>query len=149
MKHSILTPLSVMLASIALSACAIDATHSNRAATPAQQQALAELEDDYNAGRYAEVARTVGLSVDLQSAPPSVQLPALKLQAFSYCLQDKTIQCERSFNRLLQRYPDFDLAPSERGHPMWGPVFAQAKVNSEKRAEDALADARNVVAPSR
>jgi hypothetical protein len=127
MTHNILTPLCVLLSSLALSACAVHPNGPDTVATPAQQQALAELEQDYSAGNYAQVARTVGLSAALQTAPPSVYIPAMKLQAFSYCLQKITYQCERSFDRLLERYPDFDLAPSERNHPMWGPVFSKAK----------------------
>lgn len=126
MTHNILTPMAALLVSLVLSACA-HGPHDPAAATPAQKEALASLEQDYNAGNYANVAQTVGLSVELQSAPPSVQIPALKLQAFSYCLQNNTIQCKRSFERLLQRYPDFELAETERSHPMWGPVFTEAK----------------------
>ncbi|NYT59235.1 TssQ family T6SS-associated lipoprotein [Alcaligenaceae bacterium] len=129
MKHKLLTPLITLLAALALGACA----HSPDpiAATSKQKQALTDLELNYNAGNYAKVAQAVGLSVELQSAPPGVQIPALKLQAFSYCLQDNTVQCRRSFDKLLQRHPDFDLAPSERDHPMWGPVFTQAKADAD------------------
>lgn len=132
MTHNILTPLSALLAAMILSACA----HSPdpTAATPAQQQALADLEEDYNAGNYAKVAQTVGLSVELQSASPSVQAQAMKLQAFSYCLQENAVLCKRSFEKLLQRHPDFDLAQSERDHPMWGPVFTKAKANASTQS---------------
>src|SRR3546814_3467778 len=106
MTHNILTPMATLLAALVLSACAQGPHDPAAAATPAQKEALASLEQDYNAGNYANVAQTVGLSVELQSAPPSVQIPALKLQAFSYCLQSNTIQCRRSFDRLLQRHPD-------------------------------------------
>ena len=126
MTHNILTSCTSLLAAAVLSACA-HGPQQPAAATAAQKSALADLEQDYNAGNYAKVAQTVGLSVELQSAPPSVQIPALKLQAFSYCLQSNTVQCKRSFERLLQRYPDFDLVETERSHPMWGPVFTEAK----------------------
>ncbi|NYT86481.1 TssQ family T6SS-associated lipoprotein [Pollutimonas harenae] len=121
-----LTPMAALLAALLVSACA-HGPDTSTAATPAQKEALAALEQDYNAGNYAQVAQTVGLSVELQSAPPSIQIPALKLQAFSYCLQNNTVQCRRSFDRLLQRYPDFELAETESSHPMWGPVFTEAK----------------------
>lgn len=149
MTHNLATPLAALAACIALSACALDSTHSDKAATPAQKQALAELEQDYNAGHYADVAQTVGLSVDLQSAPPAVHIPAMKLQAFSYCLENKTAQCKRSFDRLLQRYPGFDLEPSERDHPLWGPVFSEARADADKASGNVLTDARGASAPSR
>ena len=123
MKHPILTPMTTLLASLLLSACAGPSVQESAA----QRQALSALEQDYNAGHYQQVAQTVGLSVELQTAPPSIQVPALKLQAFSYCLLKNTVQCKRSFEKLLQRYPDFDLPEAERSHPMWGPVFKQAK----------------------
>jgi hypothetical protein len=140
MTHRILTPFCVLLAGVTLSACAVKPTESTTAASAAQQQALADLEQDYNAGQYANVAQTVGLSVTLQTAPPSVHRPAMKLQAFSYCLQSNTYQCKRSFDKLLQRYPDFDLAPSERDHPMWGPVFAEAKAGANSANATARAN---------
>ncbi|RTZ41548.1 hypothetical protein EKL30_13320 [Candidimonas sp. SYP-B2681] len=102
------------------------------AVTRAQSQAIEEVRLAYEAGRYAEVAQRVGLSVDLQTAPPALHLEALKLQAFSYCLLNDTGRCKQSFNRLLNRYPTFDLAAAERQHPMWGPVFQQAKVDAGK-----------------
>ncbi|MCC2596542.1 TssQ family T6SS-associated lipoprotein [Pusillimonas sp. MFBS29] len=125
MKRNLLTPLCTLLAAMMLSACA----HSPdpTAATSEQRQALADLELDYSAGNYAKVAQTVGLSVELQSAPPTVRMQALKLQAFSYCLQEKAAQCERSFERLLKQHPDFELTESERNHPMWGPAYTRAR----------------------
>lgn len=128
MTHNFLTPLCAAAASLVLSACAVNM--GDTTPTEEQQQALIELEQDYNAGNYAQVAQTVGLSVALQTAAPTVHIKALKLQAFSYCLQDSAYQCKRSFDRLLQQYPAFDLTASERDHPMWGPVFAKAKTDA-------------------
>jgi hypothetical protein len=97
--------------------------------TSEQRQALAQLRRDYDAGEYATVARTVGLSVTLQTAAPAINKEALKLQAFSYCLLKDTQRCRRSFDRLLQIYPDFELEPAESQHPMWGPIFQQAQAH--------------------
>jgi len=116
-----------MTASLFLAACAHQTGGGSETATPAQEQAMEQVRSDYEAGRYADVARQVGLSVDLQTSPREMHIEALKLQAFSYCLLQEKSRCERSFSRLLARYPDYELPPAERSHPMWGPVYEQAK----------------------
>ncbi len=113
---------------IALASCLALASCAHRPVEePQMTQALDDVRAAYQAGRYAEVTQLVGLSVDLQTAPPALHTEALKLQAFSYCLLNDAARCKRSFDRLLNRYPAFDLAAAESRHPMWGPVFQQAK----------------------
>lgn len=64
---------------------------------------------------------------DLSNGPPATRLAALKYTAFSYCVTSRPAQCRQSFDKALRLDPDFDLAPGEHGHPLWGPVFTQAK----------------------
>lgn len=125
-------PSSLALAgALLLSACA---QTSGLQASDAQLHALESVRQSYESGQYADVTREVGLSVELQSAPTTQRVEALKLQAYSYCLLDDKQRCERSFSRLLALDPAFELPPNERHHPMWGPVFEQARQAAGERS---------------
>ncbi|WP_253904434.1 TssQ family T6SS-associated lipoprotein [Bordetella trematum] len=103
--------------------------HLSRPAIPteAQQQALARVEADYLAGRYGDVIRRVATSDELAGAPASIQVPALKLQAFSYCVSRHEALCEDAFARILKLDPDFTLTAAEVGHPTWGPAYQRTR----------------------
>ncbi|MFC4279073.1 TssQ family T6SS-associated lipoprotein [Achromobacter aloeverae] len=112
----------------ALAACTLPAVQPQ--GTPPTQAALDALQrvrDQYQAGHYGEVIRGVATSADLAGAPTAIQVEAIKLQAFSYCVSNYRKLCEDSFLRILQIDPSFELAPNEQGHPQWGPVFRSAK----------------------
>jgi hypothetical protein len=94
---------------------------------PAAQQALREVRDQYAAGDYGGVIRTVATSDALDHAPDDTRVQAFKLQAFSYCVTNYTQLCEDSFVRILRLEPSFALTPNEAGHPLWGPVFKRAQ----------------------
>lgn len=99
----------------------------------AAQDALTQLQEQYSAGQYGVVIRAVATSDDIATAPTSLRVEAYKLQAFSYCVRDYPHLCEETFVRILQIKPDFNLAPTEAGHPQWSPAFtaAQTKVKTE------------------
>lgn len=80
----------------------------------------------YNDGDYNAAIRRLS-SDDLDGAPVATRVKALKYTAFSYCVTSRTSQCRQAFEKALRLDPKFDLAPGEHGHPLWGPVFAQAK----------------------
>jgi hypothetical protein len=61
------------------------------------------------------------------AAGTDVQTMALRYLAFSYCVTKRRAQCQAQFEAALKLDPAFDLAPAERGHPLWGPVFERAK----------------------
>lgn len=111
-----------------LAACALPPAQPQSAPpSPAAQDALQRVREQYQAGRYGEVIRGVATSADLAAAPADIQIEAIKLQAFSYCVSNYRKLCEDSFLRILQIDPTFELAPNEQGHPQWGPVFRSAK----------------------
>ncbi|ALM85391.1 TssQ family T6SS-associated lipoprotein [Bordetella sp. N] len=122
---------SVCAISLALSlaACAVPpAQQQSVAPSPAALDALQRVRDQYQAGHYGEVIRGVATSADLAGAPTAIQVEAIKLQAFSYCVSNYRKLCEDGFLRILQMDPTFELAPNEQGHPQWGPVFRSAKM---------------------
>ena len=64
---------------------------------------------------------------ELANGPLAPRLEALKYTAFSYCVTSRPAQCRQAFDKALRLDPDFDLAPGEHGHPLWGPVFTKAR----------------------
>jgi tetratricopeptide (TPR) repeat protein len=81
----------------------------------------------YDQGNYAAAIRKITSSNEIWYAGVSVQTEALKYLAFSYCITRREAQCRQEFEKALKLDPEFDLATNEKGHPLWGPVFAKAK----------------------
>jgi hypothetical protein len=111
------------------------AERAQRPPRPAPAAAPASKRDDlalregialYNDGDYNGAIRRLGSS-DMNGAGPRERLSALKYTAFSYCVSGRQALCRQSFERAFKLDPNFDLAPGEHGHPLWGPVFAEAK----------------------
>ena len=88
----------------------------------------------YNNGEYALAIKRLG-STEIWGGEGSKagQLEALKYMAFSYCLTQRQALCRAQFERALKIDPSFDLAPGEKGHPLWGPVFVKAQKAVKKK----------------
>ena len=52
---------------------------------------------------------------------------SLKYMAFSYCVTSRQTLCKQQFDKAFKISPTFDLAPGEKGHPLWTPMFERAK----------------------
>jgi Tfp pilus assembly protein PilF len=120
---------ALLAATVMLSACA---TFSNpfKKETPAETAARAALDAGialYDNGDYAAAVKKLAASGEIWSANKSVQLDALKYMAFSYCVMSQPVACKQQFDKALKLDPSFELAPGEKGHPMWGPVFERSK----------------------
>jgi hypothetical protein len=63
----------------------------------------------------------------------SDRLKAIKSLAFSQCLTRAVLACRKTFETAFQLDPDFDLASTEQGHPVWGPQFLQARQNVKRK----------------
>lgn len=81
----------------------------------------------YAAGDYAGTIDRLHASTDLWADSAAVRGEGYKLLAFSYCVTQRQPACRQAFESLLRVEPGFELSPTERGHPMWGPVFAKAR----------------------
>lgn len=66
-------------------------------------------------------------TLEISTAPLALRIEALKYKAFSYCLIANYSQCRNAFDQAFSIDAGFDLLPSEGGHPMWGPVFEEAR----------------------
>ena len=86
----------------------------------------------YNEGDFNGAIKRLSAR-DLNNGPLAARLTALKYTAFSYCVTSRQAQCRQSFDKALRLDPSFDLAPGEHGHPLWGPVFTQAKQAAKAR----------------
>ena len=97
-----------------------------REEAPAPANGLQEGIRLYNDGDYNGAIRRLSAR-DVNNGPLATRLLALKYLAFSYCVTSRPGPCRQAFDRALRLDPAFDLAPGEHGHPLWGPVFTQAK----------------------
>lgn len=118
------TPAAAGQASAASSAPAAVAAVPQPPAPPA---ALTDGIALYNKGSYSAAIKRLANGQEIWSADTSFQTEALKYMAFSYCVTSRRKLCKQQFEKALRLDPAFDLAPGEQGHPLWGPVFNQAK----------------------
>jgi len=102
---------------------------------PARQERSTPVRDEaalregirlYNEGEYNAAIKRLN-SGDMNGGSTRNRLAALKYTAFSYCVTGRQAQCRQAFDRAFKLDPEFDLGQGEHGHPLWGPVFAQAR----------------------
>jgi hypothetical protein len=91
------------------------------------EKALAAATASYDRGEYAPAIRQLTPLTTDGSLDQANQLQALKLLAFSECLSRKITACRKTFERAFRLDHQFDLAPAEKGHPVWGPQFERAR----------------------
>jgi Tfp pilus assembly protein PilF len=90
------------------------------------EKALANGIGLYEDGKYPEAI--LGLQDALnQGLTTDNQVKAHKYLAFTYCVSGKDRLCREEFKKALELNPAMELAPSEAGHPIWGPVFKSVK----------------------
>lgn len=85
----------------------------------------------YNEGNFVESIKIFKEPM-FERAWPELRLRSLKYLAFSYCVSGNPLPCKKTFVEILKLDPGFDLASAERGHPLWGPVFQEAKTEAAK-----------------
>ncbi|HJV86280.1 MAG TPA: TssQ family T6SS-associated lipoprotein [Noviherbaspirillum sp.] len=106
------------------SAAAEKKTHTPERTSSAPEIALNEGIALYNDGDFNGAIRKLNT---VKGAEKPVQLSAYKYSAFSYCVSGRKVACRHQFEKALKLDPNFDLEPGEKGHPLWGPVFARVK----------------------
>ena len=94
------------------------------------EQMLTEGTELYERGDYRGAIRKLAVARDTAPSPSSTRQSSLKYLAFSYCVTGQKPLCKAQFASLLEAAPDFQLGRSEAGHPLWGPVFREAKKES-------------------
>jgi hypothetical protein len=104
-------------------------------ATPAVSPGAASLRDGtaaFSQGEYKRAEAKLLESQKLGLNQSSEQLQAHKTKAFLYCVTRRTALCEKSFADAFATDKGFDLTRAERGHPVWGPVFARVQKRQRK-----------------
>ncbi len=81
----------------------------------------------YERGDYPAAMRQLTALTSDTTLDTANQLRALKTLAFAQCLTRAAVPCRQTFERAFRLDNKFDLAPAERGHPVWGPQFEQAR----------------------
>ena len=81
----------------------------------------------YERGEFASAIRQLTPLSNDGSLDAAQQLRALKTLAFSQCSSNARTLCRQTFERALRADSSFDLAPAERGHPLWQPEFERAR----------------------
>lgn len=97
------------------------------------QRKLAEGIALYEQGKYATAIHALH-SPEIGKADTATRVQAQKYLAFSYCVTQRRKLCRRAFDELLRIDEDYELEPAESGHPLWGPVFVQARKAAERRS---------------
>ena len=85
-------------------------------------------------GAYPEAAHHLQLALDM-GLSEGERADAHKYLAFIHCASGREAACRDEFRRALAIEPDFTLSQAERGHPVWGPIFASVKANRSKRPD--------------
>lgn len=91
------------------------------------QSALSEGIGLYDRGDFNGAIKQLAGARDIWTSDKATQTKALKYMAFSYCVTSRKVLCRKQFEKALKLDPAFDLAPGEKGHPLWTPVFERAK----------------------
>ena len=99
----------------------------------APERTLEEGVNLYDNGKYTEALKKFQ-APEISKAGPQLRSRALKYSAFSYCVQNKLQACQKAFHDALQIDPQFQLKPSEKSHPLWGPAFQRAQAELSKPA---------------
>ncbi len=95
--------------------------------TAQKEQALAEAINIYNDGRYDDAVVWLTPLATAPELPLSSQVKVQKFMAFSHCAMNRLRQCRQHFDNALELDPTFQLTEAERGHPMWGREFINAR----------------------
>lgn len=99
---------------------------ARQAADALGRKALEQGISEYESAAYPQAERAL-LSPEIWEASDVIKVSALKHLAFIYCVTERPMLCRQSFERALQLDPEFDLAVSERSHPLWGEQFKAVK----------------------
>ncbi len=91
------------------------------------ERSLASAVASYERGEFASAIRQLNPLTNDATLDSTQQLRALKALAFSQCSMNSRTACRQTFERALRVDALFELAPAERGHPLWQPEFDRAK----------------------
>lgn len=92
-----------------------------------REQALSEALSVYADGRYDDAVASLTPLLEGPDLPLIFQVKVLKFIAFSHCAMNRLRPCRQSFDQALELDPTFQLTEAEKGHPIWGREFINAR----------------------
>ncbi len=109
---------------IALAACSSEPVRSLQALFQSSKGAptLSAGLRQYENGEYVASAKSLQGALD-EGLTDSERANAYKHLAFIHCSSGRERACRDEFRKALAVAPALKLAPSESGHPVWGPIF--------------------------
>ena len=90
---------------------------------------------NYEDGNYKTAAKNLQGALDAGLTFSSDRTRAHKYLAFIYCTSDREKQCRDEFRKAVETDPKFELGATETGHPIWGPVFRNVKMEMSGRSK--------------
>ncbi|GAB4117217.1 MAG: TssQ family T6SS-associated lipoprotein [Sideroxydans sp.] len=85
---------------------------------------------EYEQGNYVNAQIAFEGVLGNQYATRYERMLANKYMAFMHCISGEQKLCLEHFIEVLTLNPDFELTDAEAGHPLWGPVFKNAKAST-------------------
>ena len=92
-----------------------------------RELALSEALSVYADGRYDDAVALLTPLLEAPDLPVSFQVKVLKFMAFSHCAMARLRPCRQSFDLALESDSTFQLTEAEKGHPVWGREFNNAR----------------------
>ena len=93
---------------------------------------LEEGVENYEEGNYRVARRRLQFALEEGLSRPD-RVKAHKYLAFIACVSSQQLTCREEFAIALELDPNFELAPEEAGHPIWGPMFKNVKAKQARQ----------------
>ena len=87
---------------------------------------------NYEEGNYRVAKRRLQFALEEGLSRPN-RVNAHKYLAFIACVSSQQLTCREEFAIALELDPNFELAPAEAGHPIWGPMFKSVKAKQARQ----------------
>lgn len=87
---------------------------------------------NYEEGNYQVAKRRLQFALEEGLRRPD-RVQAHKYLAFIACVSSQQLTCREEFAIALELDPNFELAPAEAGHPIWGPMFKSIKAKQTRQ----------------
>lgn len=92
-----------------------------------KEEQLKEALNIYAEGQFEEAILKLTPLAEAPELSLTSQIKARKFMAFSFCALGRVRQCRQQFDLALEQDPTFQLTEAEKGHPVWGREFTNAR----------------------
>ena len=88
---------------------------------------LTEALNIYAEGQFEDAIVKLAPLAEAPEHTLTTQIKARKFMAFSHCALGRVRPCRQQFDLALEQDPTFQLTEAEKGHPVWGREFNNAR----------------------